>query len=148
MHAVVYVHMTWMLVAVAIGTVSGYLGLLRALQGPGGRAPLPGRFNLNVHKWTGIVYYAMLYLGVLGGFLMVRFLLGGEAAGFWEWHARLGLLVAVVYAPGAWIGLGLLKVPAGPKRGRPIAHMILNFTGCTLIGLQILLALLALKGIL
>jgi hypothetical protein len=147
MPAAVYAHAAWMLVAVAIGTWSGYLGLLWALQGPGGRAPLPGRFNLRVHQWTGIVYYIMLYLGVVGGFLMVEFILGTEVSGFWEWHEWLGLLVVAIYTAAGWIGLGLLKRPAGPSRARPIAHMVLNFTGCTLIGLQILLALLKVKGV-
>ncbi len=146
MPTAVYVHAAWMIAAVAVGTWSGYLGLLRALQGPGGRTPLPGRFNLRVHQWTGIVYYVMLYAGLVGGFLMVA-LLVDEWGGFWEWHGRLGLAIGAVYAPAAWIGLGLLKRPAGPNRGRPVAHMILNFTACTLIGLQIVLAILKVRGV-
>jgi hypothetical protein len=144
-----YLHMIWMLAAVAVGTWSGYLGLLRALQGPGGKAPLPGRFNLRLHQWTGIVYYAMLYVGILGGLLMAAFLMGGlwPHGRLWQIHQWLGLAVGVVYAPGAWLGLGLLWTPAGPSRARPIAHMVLNFTACTLIGVQIVLALLAVGGV-
>jgi hypothetical protein len=135
--------MTWMLVAVAIGTWSGYLGLLRALQRPGGKAWLPGRFNLRVHEWTGIVYYTMLYLGILGGFLMASLFLGGVyTKGIWQLHAWLGVAVGAVYAPGAWLGLQLLWKPGG-SRTRAIAHMVLNYTACTLIGVQILVALLA-----
>jgi len=135
----VTIHAAWMLVAVAVGTVSGYLGLVRATQREGGRSPLPGRFNLRLHKVTGGAYYAMLLVGIVGGFLMARFILG-EWGGFWEWHERLAILIAVLYAPAAWIGVGLLRNPAGAKRGRPIAHMVLNFTACTLIAVQIALA--------
>ena len=136
----VTIHAAWMILAVAIGTVSGYLGLLRATQRDGGRSPLPGRFNLRLHKWTGMVYYAMLLVGIVGGLVMVRFLLG-PWGGFWQWHMRLAILIAVVYAAAAWLGIGLLRKPAGAARGRPIAHMILNFTACTLIGIQVILAI-------
>ena len=136
----VTIHAAWMILAVAIGTVSGYLGLLRATQRDGGRSPLPGRFNLRLHKWTGAVYYAMLLVGIVGGLLMARFVLG-PWGGFWEWHKRLAILIAVVYAAAAWLGIGLLRKPAGAARGRPIAHMILNFTACTLIGIQVILAI-------
>ena len=147
MPTIVYFHMTWMLVAVAIGTWSGYLGLLRSLQGRDGRTRLPGRFNLRIHKWTGIVYYAMLYVGILGGLFMAEFLLDGfSTEGIWRVHAWLGVAVGAVYAPGAWLGLQLLWKPGG-SRTRAIAHMVLNYTACTLIGVQILVALLAVKGL-
>ena len=136
----VTIHAAWMILAVAIGTVSGYLGLLRATQRDGGRSPLPGRFNLRLHQWTGAVYYAMLLVGIVGGLLMARFVLG-PWGGFWQWHMRLAILIAVVYAAAAWLGIGLLRKPAGAARGRPIAHMILNFTACTLIGIQVILAI-------
>ena len=137
----VTIHAAWMILAVIIGTVSGYLGLLRATQrAGGGRSALPGRFNLRLHKWTGAVYYVMLLMGIIGGLLMARFILG-TWGGFWEWHAWLGIAIAVLYAVAAWVGLGLLRRPAGAKRARPIAHMILNFTACTLIAVQIALAL-------
>jgi len=118
----VTIHAAWMILAVAVGTVSGYLGLLRATQRAGGRSPLPGRFNMRLHKWTGMVYYAMLLVGIVGGLLMARFLLG-PWGGFWQWHERLAVLIAVVYAAAAWLGIGLLRKPAGAARGRPIAHM-------------------------
>ena len=147
MPTIVYCHMTWMLVAVAIGTWSGYLGLLRAFHGRDRRTRLPGRFNLRIHKWTGIVYYAMLYVGILGGLLMAEFLLDGfSTEGIWRIHAWLGVAVGAVYAPAAWLGLQLLRKPGG-NRTRAIAHMVLNYTACTLIGAQILVALLAVKGL-
>ncbi|MFO8011981.1 MAG: hypothetical protein R6X20_01615 [Phycisphaerae bacterium] len=135
----VTIHAAWMLLAVAVGTVSGYLGLVRATQGEGGRSPLPGRFHLRLHQWTGAAYYAMLLVGIVGGLLMARFILG-EWGGFWEWHGRLAILIAVVYAAGAWLGIGLLRHPAGTARARPIAHMVLNFTACTLVAVQIAVA--------
>jgi sialate O-acetylesterase len=137
-HLLVRLHASWMILAVAVGTVAGYLGLVRATQREALR--VPGRFSLRLHKWTGIAFYAMLYLGILGGFSMVEFVLGAEPVGFWLWHQRLGLLIGLVYAPAAWFGLGLLRKPAGPARARPIAHMVLNFTGCVLIAAQIVLA--------
>ena len=142
MPGIVWVHAVWMLAAVTVGTWSGYLGLLRALHRPGAGSLLPGRFNLRVHQWTGIVYYAMLYVGIAGGFLMVQGFFKGESpAGIWVWHEYLALAIGLIYAPGAWLGLDLLWKPAGPARARPILHMILNFTACTLIGAQILLGL-------
>jgi len=136
----VTLHAAWMIVAVVIGTVSGYLGLLRATQGQGGRSPLPGRFNLRLHKWTGAVYYVMLLVGLIGGFVMARLVLD-PWGGFWVWHQRLAIAIAVLYGVAACVGLGLLRRPAGTARGRPIAHMILNFTACTLIGIQVALAI-------
>jgi len=90
----VWIHASWMILAVAVGTVAGYLGLVRATQREALR--VPGRFNLRLHKWTGIAFYAMLYLGILGGFSMVEFVLGADPVGFWLWHQRLGLLIGLV----------------------------------------------------
>jgi hypothetical protein len=131
-----------MVLAVGAGTWSGYLGLLRALQRPGGQAPLPGRFHLRLHQRTGIVFYAMLYVGILGAFLMVRFSLANTSPeGIWALHQYAGIAIGVVYAPAAWLGFDLLRKPAGGARGRPVAHMVLNFTACTLIAVQIVLGL-------
>lgn len=142
MPTIVWLHAGWMLLATAVGTWSGYLGLLRALQRPGGKGPLPGRFNLKMHKWTGIAFYIMLYVGLLGGVLMVRFWFGGkEPEGLWYWHERIAIAIGALYAGAAWVGLVLLKKPAGKARARPVAHMILNFTACTLIAVQIVVAL-------
>jgi len=142
----VWLHAAWMLLAVAVGTVAGYLGLVRATQREALR--VPGRFNLRLHKWTGIAFYAMLYLGILGGFSMVQFFFGGaDPVGFWLWHKRLAILIGLIYVPAAWLGLDLLRRPAGPARARPIAHLVLNFTACTLIAAQIALALLKIRGV-
>jgi len=138
---VVWLHAAWMILAVAVGTWSGYLGLLRALHKPGAKSLLPGRFHLRQHQWTGIVYYAMLYLGIAGGLLMVQFYLAWKPPmGIWVWHEYLAIAIGAIYAPGAWLGLELLWRPAGHARIRPILHMVLNFTACTLIGVQIALA--------
>jgi len=86
-------------------------------------------------------------VGILGGLLMAEFLLDGfSTAGVWRVHAWLGVAVGAVYAPGAWLGLQLLWKPGG-NRTRAVAHMVLNYTACTLIGVQILVALLAVKGL-
>ena len=147
MSTVVLIHASWMILTVAVGTWAGYLGLIRATL-KGGKSFLPGRYTLRSHRWTGIVFYAMLYAGILGGFLMVDFFFGdADPVGFWLWHQRLAVLIGLVYAPAAWLGLGLLRRPAGPVRVRPIAHMILNFTGCTLIAAQITLAILKVRGV-
>ena len=141
MPTVVWLHAAWMILAIAVGTWSGYLGLLRALHKPGAKSLLPGRFHLRLHQWTGIVYYAMLYLGMVGGFLMVRFYFAGESpAGIWAYHEYLAIAIGAIYAPGAWLGFELLRRPAGHARIRPILHMVLNFTACTLIAVQISLA--------
>jgi hypothetical protein len=135
----VWIHITWMIVGVAIGTWSGYLGLIRATL-KGGKSPFPGRYTLRTHKWTGIVYYAMLYVGILYGMIMADFLLDQKAGGFWVWHGYLAYVIGVIYFPAMLMGLQMLQQPPGTKRGKPIAHMLLNFTACTLIGVQIVLA--------
>lgn len=148
MSTVVWMHASWMVATTAVGTLSGYLGLLRALQRPDGKSLLPGRFNLRVHQWSGIAFYAMLYAGILGGFLMVDIFFGDRAPhGFWLWHRWIAVSIAVLYAPAAWLGLAMMKKPAGAGRGRPIAHMILNFAACTLVGIQIVLAILRVRGV-
>jgi hypothetical protein len=133
------IHAVWMLVAVAIGTWSGYLGLIRATL-KGGKSPLPGRYRLGTHKWTGIVYYAMLYLGILYGMVMADFILRRPAEGLWVWHAYLAYAIGLVYFPAMLLGLQMLKAPPGARRSKPVVHMVLNFTACTLVGVQIALA--------
>jgi hypothetical protein len=148
MVAVVWIHMSWMIAATLVGTWSGYLGLVRATQNAQGKSPLPGRFLMRQHEWTGIVFYAMLYLGILGGFLMVRYFLGNAAPeGLWAWHQYIAIAIAVLYAPGAILGLDMmLRKAAGRARPRPIAHMLFNFFACTLIAVQIVVALVGIWG--
>jgi hypothetical protein len=144
----VWCHVIWMIVAVAFGTWSGYLGLIRATQNDKGTSPLPGRFRMRLHEWVGIAFYVMLYLGVLGGFLMVDFYRGdAEPTGLWAWHEHLAIAIAVLYAPGAALGLDMMlrKLP-GRQRARPIAHMIFNFSACSLIAAQFIVALYAIRG--
>ncbi len=135
----VWCHATWMLTAVAFGTWSGYLGLIRATL-KGGKSPLPGRYRPGTHQWTGYVFYAMLYVGILYGKIMADFLLTGKPEGYWVWHEYTAYAIGAIYLPAMLLGLQMLKVPPGAHRGRPIAHMLLNFTACTLIGVQIVLA--------
>lgn len=139
MHAAVKVHVLWMLVAVAVGTWSGYLGLLRATL-KDGKSFLPGRFTLRSHKWTGIVFYAMLFAGIVYGIIMADFILKREAEGFWAWHARLAWSIGALYLVGMVVGLEMLWQPPGRRRVRPIIHMVLNFTACALVAVQMVLA--------
>jgi hypothetical protein len=139
----VWIHASWMIIAVAIGTWSGYLGLVRATL-RGGKSPLPGRYSPGLHKWTGIAYYVMLYVGILYGKIMVDFLLGnGEPAGIWLWHEHLAYAIGIIYFPAMLLGLRMLSKPPGARRAVPVWHMILNFTACTLVGVQILLTVYA-----
>ena len=142
MPTVVWIHLTWMLLAVAFGTWAGYLGLVRATM-HGGKSPLPGRFNLRVHKWAGIVFYAMLYAGLGYAAWMVEYHFGAEPAGLWVWHRRVGLAIGAIYLPAMALGIQMLYRPAGVHRARPIIHMLTNFTACTLIAVQIALAVYA-----
>jgi hypothetical protein len=140
MPAVVWIHAAWMIVAVAIGTWSGYLGLVRATL-KDGKSPFPGRYTLRTHKWTGIGYYAMLYMGILFGKIMVDFILGkGDPQGVWLWHEYLAYAIFIIYFPAMLLGLRMLSRPPGTRRAVPVWHMILNFTACTLVGVQIVLA--------
>jgi len=141
--AYVTLHAAWMLLAVAVGTAAGYLGLLRATQGEGGKSPLPGRFHLRAHVGLGAAYYGMLYAGILFGWVMHEFLLHERPVmppSVRTAHAVLAGAIAVLYGAGWWVGAGLQRKPAGRDRGRPRLHMALNFTACTLIGVQIALA--------
>jgi hypothetical protein len=134
--------MIWMSLTTAVGTWSGYLGLIRATL-KGGKSPLPGRYTLRTHKWTGIVFYAMLYIGILYGMIMVDFVLETETEGLWWWHERLAFAIGAIYFPAMLLGLAMLSRPAGVHRARPIAHMLINFTACTLIAVQFVLAVYA-----
>jgi len=142
MHAVAWIHAAWMLVAVAFGTGAGYLGLLRATMS-GGKSPLPGRYTLRSHKWTGIIFYAMLYAGLGYAAWMVEYHFGAEPTGLWAWHKRVGLAIGAIYLPAMVLGIQMLYRPAGLHRARPIIHMLTNFTACTLIAVQIALAVYA-----
>ena len=139
MRIAVWIHVLWMLAAVAVGMWTGYLGLIRATL-KGGKSFLPGRYTLRSHKWTGIVFYAMLYAGILYAILMVRAVFGGAAEGFWAWHESLALAIGAIYLPGMILGIHMLYRLAGLRRTRPIIHMAFNFTGCALIAVQIVLA--------
>ncbi|HUU09313.1 MAG TPA: hypothetical protein VM431_02090 [Phycisphaerae bacterium] len=138
----VTIHGVWMIVAVVVGTVAGYLGLLRATQGEGGRSPLPGRFRMKLHTGLGLVYYLMLYAGLAGGVVMVRFLLPSDVLprSIAKVHVVLAVLVGTLYGVAWLIGRRLEQKPAGAARLLPRLHMVFNFTACTLIGIQIALA--------
>jgi hypothetical protein len=138
----VWIHLIWMSLTTAVGTWSGYLGLIRATL-KGGKSPLPGRYTLRSHKWTGVVFYAMLYTGILYGMIMVDFILGTETVGLWWWHKMLAYAIGVIYFPAMLLGLDLLSRPAGVYRARPILHMLINFTACTLITVQFAMAIYA-----
>ena len=146
MPTAVWVHVVWMIAAVAVGTGSGYLGLLRATL-KGGRSFLPGRYTLRSHQWTGIAYYAMLYAGIVYAVVMAEEILKIEATGLWAWHKGLGITIGVLYLPAMLLGLQMLREPPGSRRARPIVHMILNFSACTLVGVQIALAIYAVYGV-
>jgi len=137
----VTLHAAWMILAVGGGTVAGYMGLLRATQRPDGQSALPGRFRLGRHIAFGTAYYLMIYFGLIFGFLIHGFLLEqrpwpdvtGQA------HLVLGAAIGILYA-GAWI-LGTETLGRSPKgRTLPRAHMVLNFTACALVAVQIVLA--------
>ena len=139
MRTAVWIHVVWMIAAVAVGTWSGYLGLVRATM-KGGRCFLPGCYTLSAHKWTGIVFHTMLYSGLAYAWAMVEFIIGVEAGGLWAWHRWLGWTVGAIYLPAMVAGIHLLYRPAVGGRALPVAHMITNFTACSLIAVQIVLA--------
>ena len=138
----VTLHAAWMVLAVAIGTVAGYLGLVRATQGAGGASALPGRFKMQAHTTLGLVYYVMLYVGLLSGIAMHRWLLPEHVLpdGVRMLHLVLGIVVVALYTAAWVIGSGLVKKPAGADRARPRLHMVCNYTACTLIAVQIAVA--------
>jgi hypothetical protein len=138
----VTIHAAWMILAVALGTVAGYMGLLRATQGQGGRSLLPGRFHLRSHSNFGVVYYAMLYLGILFGWVVHDYLLDAPVLppAVLRWHLALAGAVAVLYGIAWVLGAQMTREPAGARRLRPRLHMVFNFTACTLVAVQVALA--------
>ncbi|HUX01194.1 MAG: hypothetical protein WBD63_03585 [Phycisphaerae bacterium] len=138
----VALHAAWMILAVAVGTVAGYQGLLRATQRPDRPSLLPGRFLLRAHASVGTVYYAMLYAGILFGWVVHEYLLDGRvlSPSILRWHIALAGAIAVLYG-AAWIlGAGLVRRPAPEVRARPRLHLVFNFSACALVAVQIALA--------
>ena len=138
----VTIHAAWMILAVALGTVAGYMGLLRATQRPGGSGVLPGRFHFRSHVSFGIVYYTMLYLGILFGWVVHEYLLDAPVLppAVLRWHVALAGAIAVLYGIAWILGGQLTREPAGARRLRPRLHMVFNFTACTLVAVQVALA--------
>ena len=138
----VTVHAAWMILAVVVGTIAGYMGLLRATRRPDGSSVLPGRFHLRSHVSFGIVYYAMLYLGILGGWVVHEYLLDAHVLPpeVLRWHVALAGAMAVLYGIAWILGGQLTREPAGGRRVRPRLHMVFNFTACTLVAVQVALA--------
>ena len=135
----VTLHASWMILAVAVGTVAGYMGLLRATMGKGGKSLLPGRYRLRPHVAFGTVYYLMLYAGIVFGWLMREFLLPGPflPPAVANLHLGLAVAIAVLYGAAWAIGGNLTRNPAGTHRLRPRLHMVCNYTACTLVAIQI-----------
>jgi len=138
----VTIHAAWMILAVAVGTVAGYMGLLRATGRRGGRSPLPGRFRMRPHVAFGTAYYLMLYGGIVFGWVMHEFLLPGPMLppAIATLHLVLAMAVAMLYGVAWAIGGSLAKRPATESRLRPRLHMAANYTACTLVGVQIAVA--------
>ena len=138
----VTIHAAWMIVAVAVGTVAGYMGLVRATGGEGGRSPLPGRFRMRPHVGFGAAYYLMLYAGILFGWIMHEFLLPEAILPprARTLHLVLAVAVAILYGVAWALGGSLTKRPAAGSRLRPRLHMAANYTACTLVAVQIAVA--------
>jgi len=138
----VIAHAAWMILAVALGTVAGYMGLLRATQRPDGSSPLPGRFHLRSHINFGVVYYAMIYLGILFGWAVHKYLLDAVVLppAVLRWHVALAGAIAVLYGIAWILGGQMAREPGGGQRIRPRLHMVFNFTACTLVAVQMALA--------
>ena len=138
----VAVHAAWMILAVALGTVAGYMGLLRATRRPDGSSVLPGRFHLRSHVNFGVVYYTMIYLGILFGWAVHKYLLYGRVLppSILQWHVALAGAIAVLYGIAWILGGQLTREPAGARRLRPRLHMVFNFTACALVAVQAALA--------
>lgn len=138
----VTLHAAWMILAVAVGTVAGYQGLLRATQRPDRPGPLPGRFLLRSHVNFGSAYYLMLYVGLIFGWVMYKYLLDGRVLppSVLRWHIALAGAIAFLIGLAWILGAGLLRRPAPEVRARPRLHLALNFTACGLVAVQIALA--------
>ncbi len=139
----VILHAAWMILTVAVGTVAGYQGLLRATQRPGRPSLLPGRFHMRAHVSVGIVFYAMLYAGILFGWVVHEYLLDGRVLppSILRWHVALAGAIAVLYGLAWILGGRMTRESPGEARTIPHAHLVLNFTACALVAVQIALAL-------
>lgn len=138
----VTLHAAWMILAVAVGIVAGYMGLLRATQRPDGSSPLPGRFLMRSHISCGTTYYAMIYIGLLFGWAVHEFLLEQPVLphGPFKVHVVLAVATGILYGVAWILGSQMTREPVGRRRLRPRLHMVANFTACTLVAVQIVLA--------
>jgi len=137
------IHAAWMLLAVAVGCVAGYQGLVRVTVRPGVGSPLPGHFRLPKHVWWGTVFVVMILVGIVYGLVMAGVLLPGDymPPNIAELHEVLGISIGSLYA-GAWLIGGLLvRRPAGKQRFWPRAHMVLNYTACAVLAVQVAVAI-------
>lgn len=136
-----FIHPIWILAAVVFGVAAGYLGLLRYLEVKGKGGLLPGRFHLRAHIIFGAIYLALLFSGFLWGIWTARRFRGAIAQGP---HFYLGLLIIILYATGAVIGIALTR---GIKARRKWAfiHMCTNYSACTLLLVQVIIGLLLVR---
>ncbi len=136
-------HAGWMILAVAVGTVAGYMGLVHATSDREGRGPLPGRFVFKAHVGFGAAYYVMLYLGMVYGWIMHEFIFDEVPQmppRIVTLHMTIAGCVAVLYAAAWALGASMVRKPPAQKRLRPRLHMACNLTACTLVAVQIAVA--------
>ena len=138
----VTMHAAWMLLATAVGLVAGYQGLVRATVRPGVGSPLPGHFRLPKHARWGRTFVAMMLVGIAYGLLMAHLVLPADymPPRIAELHEVFGISVGVLYAGGWVLGEVLRRRPAGKRRFWPRAHLVLNYTACTAVAVQIVVA--------
>lgn len=138
-------HGIWQLLAVAVGTVAGYLGLLRFLARKGRRNLLPGRFNRRLHLALGIIFYCLIFIGAIIGWVFLEEEHQGEEQehhrGFSPHHI-LPVPILVLYAGGGITG-AMLSRGKGGRKMRPV-HMALNYSGCALVAVQVISGLILL----
>jgi hypothetical protein len=137
-----FIHPIWILAAIIFGVAAGYLGLLRYLQVKGKGGLLPGRFNLKAHITFGAIYLILLFSGFLWGLWTAQRYHGAIAHTFF--HFYLGLVIIILYAIGATIGI-LLQKGIKARRRWAFIHMCFNYSACTLLGLQVILGILLLR---
>jgi len=144
------IHPVWMLAALAVGIVAGYLGLIRSQFVRG----LPGSFSLAGHVGSGLALVVLLWGGIAVAAALEEPLGAAVGAGrlsLARTHGPLAFACAGLYAVAGILGLVLLvrrrqgrgAEPATRKLAR--AHLIFNYTACGLALVVVILGVLMVR---
>jgi hypothetical protein len=140
---VFYVHAVAALSAVLLGSLAGWGGLaLIIAKRTHGRVKLPFGFKRKSHVRFGVIFIALLLLTLVLGYVASSRSVGENDT--LEAHGIVAIVVTIVYALGALVGLALVRLH-GTKPALRTLHAVLNYGGCVLLAVQVVLGLVILS---